>query len=147
MTGLHSAKGSGLAYRKALWPVNSQEKALITGLHTTAGGCMYWVICDAREVYRPWSTTNSPQIKADILTDNLPYRGAIPFWFYLVYLRLVNIFLNVGRVEISCGLLPTRFLSMLLGYKTALLSTMVKFQVQFKNKLLTSWESSQKNYI
>ena len=39
----------------------------------------------------------------------LPYRGATPFWFYLVPLRLVSIFLNVGNVEISCGLLPTRF--------------------------------------
>ena len=38
----------------------------------------------------------------------LPYRGAIPFWFHLVPLRLVSIFLNAGRVEISCRLLPTR---------------------------------------
>ena len=44
----------------------------------------------------------------------LPYRGTIPFWFYLVPLRLVSIFLNVSRVEISCGLLPTRFSTMLL---------------------------------
>ena len=44
----------------------------------------------------------------------LPYRGTIPFWFYLVPLRLVSIFLNVGRDEISCGLLPTRFSTMLL---------------------------------
>ena len=42
------------------------------------------------------------------------YRGTTPFWFYLVPLRLVSIFLNVGRVEISCGLLPTRFSTMLL---------------------------------
>ena len=35
--------------------------------------------------------------------------GQFHFWFYLVPLRLVRIFLNVGRVEISCGLLPTRF--------------------------------------
>ena len=44
----------------------------------------------------------------------LPYRGAIPFWFYLVPLRLVSIFLNVVRSEISCGLLPTRFSAILL---------------------------------
>ena len=44
----------------------------------------------------------------------LPCRGAIPFLFYLVPLRLVSIFLNVGHVEISCGFLPTRFLSILL---------------------------------
>ena len=37
------------------------------------------------------------------------YRGAISFWSYLVPLRLaVSIFLNVGRVEISCWLLTTR---------------------------------------
>ena len=44
----------------------------------------------------------------------LPYRGATSFWFYLVPLRLVSTFLNVGRVEISCGLLQTRFSSILL---------------------------------
>ena len=38
---------------------------------------------------------------------DLPYRGAIP-------LRLVSIFLNVGCVEISCGLLPTHFSTILL---------------------------------
>ena len=35
----------------------------------------------------------------------LPYRGAIPFWFYLVPLRLVSIFLNVVRTETSCVVL------------------------------------------
>ena len=44
----------------------------------------------------------------------LPCRGAIPFLFYLVPLRLVSIFLNVGHFEIYCGFLPTRFLSILL---------------------------------
>ena len=39
----------------------------------------------------------------------LPYRGAIPFWFYLVPLWLVSIFLNVSQVEISCRLLPNPF--------------------------------------
>ena len=40
--------------------------------------------------------------------------GTISFWFYLVPLRLVSIFLNVGHVEISYGLLPTRFCTILL---------------------------------
>ena len=40
----------------------------------------------------------------------LRYGGTISFCFYLVPLRLVSIFLNVGRVEISYGLLSTRFL-------------------------------------
>ena len=44
----------------------------------------------------------------------LPYRGILSFWFYLVPLRLLSIFLKVGRVEISCGLLPTRFSTILL---------------------------------
>ena len=60
------------------------------------------------------NTKSSP---ADRCTEKhvyLRYRGTIPFWFYLVPLRLVSIFLNVGRVEISCGLLPTRFSTMLL---------------------------------
>ena len=40
----------------------------------------------------------------------LPYRGAISFYVYVVPLSLISIFLYVGRVQISCGLLPTRFL-------------------------------------
>ena len=43
-------------------------------------------------------------------------------------LRLVSVFLNVGNVEISRGLLPTRF-------KTVLLSKKVVFQVQFWKKI------------
>ena len=39
----------------------------------------------------------------------LPYRGAILFYVYIVPLGLISIFLYVGRVQISCGLLPTRF--------------------------------------
>ena len=39
----------------------------------------------------------------------LPYQGTIPFWLYLVPLRLVSAFLHVRRVEISCRLFPTRF--------------------------------------
>ena len=41
----------------------------------------------------------------------LPYRGAILFNVYIVPLGLISIFLYVGRVQISCGLLPTRFCS------------------------------------
>ena len=41
----------------------------------------------------------------------LPYRGAISFYVYIVPLGLISIFLDVGRVQISCGLLPTRFCS------------------------------------
>ena len=57
---------------------------------------------------------NSPAARSTKKHVYLPYRGAIPFWFYLVPLRLVSIFLNVGHVEISCGFLPIRFLSILL---------------------------------
>ena len=39
----------------------------------------------------------------------LPYRGAISFYVYIVPLGLINKFLYVGRVQISCGLLPIRF--------------------------------------
>ena len=39
----------------------------------------------------------------------LPCRGAISFYVYIVALGPINIFLYVGRVQISCGLLPTRF--------------------------------------
>ena len=39
----------------------------------------------------------------------LPYRGAISFYVYIVPLGLISVFLYVGRVQISCGLLPTRF--------------------------------------
>ena len=41
----------------------------------------------------------------------LPYRGAISFYVNIVALGLISIFLYVGRVQISCGLLPTRFCS------------------------------------
>ena len=40
----------------------------------------------------------------------LPYQGAISFYVYIVPLGLISIFLYVGRVQISCGLLPTSFL-------------------------------------
>ena len=39
----------------------------------------------------------------------VPYRGAISFYVYIVALGLISIFLYVGRVQISCGLLPPRF--------------------------------------
>ena len=41
--------------------------------------------------------------------------GQFHFGFILFLLRLVSIFLNVSRVEISCGLLPTRFSTTLKG--------------------------------
>ena len=59
-------------------------------------------------------SVNSPADRGTKKHVYLPYRGTIPFWFYLVPLRLVSIFLNVGRVEISYGLLPTRFSTILL---------------------------------
>ena len=59
----------------------------------------------------------------------LPYRGAIPFWFYLIPLKLVSIFLNVVRTEICCGLLPNLFCRYY--YETVLLSKKVIFKVQF----------------
>ena len=47
----------------------------------------------------------------------LPYRGAISFYVYIVPFGLISIFLYVGRVQISCGRLPTRFLFKF-SYKT-----------------------------
>ena len=41
----------------------------------------------------------------------LPYRGAISFHVYIAALGLISTFLYVGRVQISCGLLQTRFCS------------------------------------
>ena len=61
-----------------------------------------------------WTGPNSPADRGTKKHVYLPYRGAIPFWFYLVPLRLVSIFLNVVCVEISCGPLPTRFSTILL---------------------------------
>ena len=58
--------------------------------------------------------SNSPADRGTKKHVYLSYREAIPFWFYLVPLRLVSIFLNAVRTEISCGLLPTRFLPILL---------------------------------
>ena len=52
---------------------------------------------------------NSPGDRGTKKHIYLLYRGAILFWVYLVPLRLVSIFLNVGHVDVSCGLLPTRF--------------------------------------
>ena len=78
---------------------------------------------DMAYIQRWMLDTNRPYSPADRGTKKhvyLPYLEAIPFWFYLVPLRLVSIFLNVVRSEISCGILPTRFLPILL--KTALLS-------------------------
>ena len=59
----------------------------------------------------------------------LPYRGAISFYVYIVHLGLISILLYVGRVQISCGLLPTRFC---LNFRIKLLlSKKVKFQIHF----------------
>ena len=71
----------------------------------------------------------SPAARSTKKHAYLPYRGANPFWLYLVPLRLVSIFLDVGRVEISCGLLPTRFLLILLP--NCITVKKVIFQVQF----------------
>ena len=38
----------------------------------------------------------------------LQYRGAISFYVRIVSLGLISIFLFVERIQISCGLLPTR---------------------------------------
>ncbi len=43
------------------------------------------------------------------MTEYLLYLGTIPCWCYLVLLRLVSTFLHVGPVQITRGLLPTRF--------------------------------------
>ena len=40
---------------------------------------------------------------------DLPYRGAISFYVYIVPLGLINILLHVERDKISCGLQPTCF--------------------------------------
>ena len=59
----------------------------------------------------------------------LPYRGAISFYVYIVALGLISIFLYVGRVQISWGLLPTRFGS---NFSIKLLlSKKVKFKIHF----------------
>ena len=39
----------------------------------------------------------------------LPYRGAISFYAYILPLGLINIFLHVERDKITSGLQPTRF--------------------------------------
>ena len=57
----------------------------------------------------------------------LPYRAAISFYVYIVPLALISIFLYVGRVHISCGLLPARFCSNF--HIKLLLSKKVKFQI------------------
>ncbi len=47
------------------------------------------------------------------------YLGTIPWWFYLVQLRLVSTFLYVGRVQVTCELVPTYFSAILvLNYYT-----------------------------
>ena len=59
----------------------------------------------------------------------LPYRGTISFYVYIVPLGLISIFLYVGRVQIPCRLLPTRFC---LNFPIKLLlSKTGKFQIHF----------------
>ena len=70
--------------------------------------------------------------------------GTIPCWCYLVLLRLVSTFLHVGPVQITRGLLPTRFFALyavcniLYAYYIIfiiiMLSKKVKFQVRFLGK-------------
>ena len=70
--------------------------------------------CCQRSSWEGINGINSPADRGTKKHVYLPYRGTISFWFYLVPLRLVSIFLNVGYVEISCGPLPTRFSTILL---------------------------------
>jgi hypothetical protein len=59
--------------------------------------------------YYPWPLYIC--IVGQIEGKNLLYRGTIPFCLHIVPWRLISAFLHVGRVKISCGLLPTRFSS------------------------------------
>ena len=55
-------------------------------------------------------------------------KGAISFTLDIVplYIGLINVILYVGRVQISCGLLPTRFSSIFLQ-NSIIVKKMVKF--------------------
>ena len=53
--------------------------------------------------------TNSQGAERTKVHVYLLYQGAISFYVYIVPLGLISIFLYVGRVQISYGLLPTRF--------------------------------------
>jgi hypothetical protein len=70
--------------------------------------------------------------------ENLPYRGTIPFCLHIVPRRLISTFLYVGRVQISCGLLPTRFSSnFVLNSITCEISDTFLIQMTCINRKLT----------
>ena len=75
--------------------------------------------------------TNSPADRGTKKHVYLPYRGAIPFWFYLVPLRLVSIFLNVLNFAQKFLVGPCQHVFLRFYYKTVLLSKKVIFQVKF----------------
>ena len=81
--------------------------------------------------YRKLYSQGSERTKVPVY---LPYRGAISFYVYIVPLSLISIILYVGRVQISCGLRPTR-ICVNFPIKR-LLSKEVKFQIHFKQKPL-----------
>ena len=69
---------------------------------------------------------------------HVPYRGAISFNVYIVALGLISTLPYVGRVQIFCGLLPTRFCS---NFPIKLLfSKKVKFQIHFWQEPFVSLE-------
>ena len=82
-----------------------------------------------KKLFRFRNNCNSQGAERTKVHVYLPYRGAISFYVYIVPLSLISIFLYVGRVQISCGLLPTR-IGLNFPIKL-LLSKKVKFQIHF----------------
>ena len=74
----------------------------------------------------------------------LPYRGAISFYVHILPLGLIS-FLYVGRVQISCGRLPTRLLFKF-PYKTINVKKR-KISSSFIGKTTCVIEKAIKNYI
>ena len=78
-----------------------------------------------------------------MFTYHIEGRGAISFYVYIVPLGLISIFLYVGRIQIYCGLLPTRFcynfpMKLLLPKsKFANLNSDNNFIVKFNKNVLT----------
>ena len=62
-----------------------------------------------RVVMNVVSFPDSPADTDTKIQAHLQCRGTIPFCLHLVHLRQLSIFLYVRRVQITCGLLPTRF--------------------------------------
>ena len=58
-------------------------------------------------ICRPCCSQGAARTKVHVY---LPCRGAISFYVYVVSLGLISIFLYVGHVQISCGLMSTSFL-------------------------------------